>query len=200
MNDWSRQVFVCLQAVSTSLPAYDGRYHSDCLKSFRNIPKNSTNSISSKPLIEEPLQVVVNHIKSNKCTATWTIAELHNVYVEASGDLTKKQMLFNLSEYYGEELVLINVPGCETEIGLNKYVCTKLKMARKSMAEVSDDVDDIVRRIKSEVASIPTPCGYDLSDFCFNKTVKDTSETLLTLISKLISGSAITKKEITLAQ
>ena len=121
-----------MQAVATSLPAYDGRYHGDCLQNFRNIPKNSTNSISSKPLIEEPLQVVVNHIEYNKWTATWTIAELHNVYVEALGDLTKKQMVNNLSEYYGEEHVLINVPGCETVNGLIKFVSTKLKMKYKA--------------------------------------------------------------------
>ena len=86
------------------------------------------------------------------------------------------------------------------QISLKKYVGKTLKMTRKSMAEDSGDIDEIVRRITSEVSSIPKPRDYDLSEFCFDKTIKGTSETLLTLISKLISRGDKTKKAITLSQ
>ena len=199
-DDWSEQVFIRLQAVQTTLPAYDGRYHVHCLSRFRKVPKNSANANSSKTLIDKPTSMVVNLINSNKSIATWTTAELYEVYLEASGNLTKKQMVNNLSDYYGSELVLISVPGYETEIGLKKNVGKTLKMTRKSMAEDSGDIDEIVRRITSEVSSIPKPRDYDLSEFCFDKTIKGTSETLLTLISKLISRGDKTKKAITLSQ
>ena len=199
-DDWSNHIFVRLQGVATTLPAYDGRYHKDCYDSFRKTPKNSVNAISSKLLIDKPTLSVVNHLKANKSSATWTIAELYQIYKEASGDLTRKQMLNKLSEHLGEELVQIHVPGYETEIGLKKYVRTTLKMARKSMEEDSEDVDDVVRRIRSEVSSIPLSRDYDLSDFCYDKAVKDTSETLLKLISMLVSKGTIDKKSLTLAQ
>ena len=104
-----------------------------------------------------------------------------------------------LSSYFGEELVQIHVPGYETEIGLKKYVRTTLKMARKSTRD-SEDIDDIVRRIRSEVSSKPISRDYDLSDFCFDKAVEDTSKTLLALISKLVSDGKTNKKALTLAQ
>ena len=116
-DDWSKAVNVRLQDVATTLPAYDGRYHVDCYNAFRKISTNS-----SKPLIEEPLQHVVNHINTNSSTSTWTVGELHRIYTDASGELVKKQMLTNLSEYYGEELVVLSVPGCETQLGLSTNV------------------------------------------------------------------------------
>ena len=199
-DDWSQQVFVHLQAVATSLVAYDGRYHKLCYDTFVKVPKKSTDADSSKPLIDAPTAAVVSHIKSNKCFATWTIAELYEVHANASGELSKKQMFNDLSSYFGVELVIISVPGCETEVGLKKYVSKTLKMTKKAMAEDSDDIDNFVRRISSEVSSIQTPRDYNLSDFSYDKTVTDTSETLLKFISKLISKGKITKKSITLAQ
>ena len=131
-DNWSKEVFVRLQAVMTTLVAYDGRYHKNCYDNFRKVPKKSINADSSKPLIDAPTVAVVNHINYNKSFATWTTGELLEIYTEASGDLTKKQMLNVLSDYYGEELVIISVPGCETEVGL-KNMSVKLKMTRKAM-------------------------------------------------------------------
>ena len=33
-DDWSNEVFLRMQGVQTSLPAYDGRYHKACYDSF----------------------------------------------------------------------------------------------------------------------------------------------------------------------
>ena len=52
----------------------------------------------------------------------------------------------------------------------------------------------VVRRVKAEVRKIPPPREYyDLSDFTFSKTVADTSETLLRLVSALVSDGNVTK-------
>ena len=78
-----------MQGVQTSLPAYDGRYHKACYDSFIIPPKNSANAISSKILIDDAIQSVVDLLNSNKASATWTTAELYNVYSKASGESTK---------------------------------------------------------------------------------------------------------------
>ena len=70
-------------------------------------------------------------------------------------------------------------------------------MTRKTMEE---DIDNVVRRIKTEVSSMPISSDYDLSDFRFNKVVEDISKTLLKFISILVSKGTITKKSLTLAQ
>ena len=64
---------------------YDGRYHKACYDSFIIPPKNSANAISSKILIDDAIQSVVDLLNSNKASATWTTAELYNVYTKASG-------------------------------------------------------------------------------------------------------------------
>ena len=103
-------------------------------------------------------------------------------------------MLNKLSEHFGENLVQIHVPGYETEIGLKKNVRATLKMTRKNMEEDIEDIDNVVRRIKTEISSIPISHDYDLSDFRFNKVVEDTSQTLLKFISMLVSKGTTTKK------
>ena len=103
-------------------------------------------------------------------------------------------------EYFGENLVQMHDPGYETEIGLKKNVRATLKMTRKTMEEDIEDIDNVVRRIKTEVSSMPISSDYDLSDFRFNKVVEDTSKTLLKFISILVSKGTITKKSLTLAQ
>ncbi len=64
----------------------------------------------------------------------------------------------------------------------------------------NDEMDVLNRGIRSEVSSIPIQRGYVLSDFKHEKTIENTSYTLLTLICKLVSGGKITKKSLTLAQ
>ncbi len=199
-DDWSKEIYVRLQAVATSLPAYDGRYHLDCYNNFRKVPKDSTQADSCKPLLDQPLQSVVQYMNSQTTVVTWTVAELYDKYVGASGHLTRKQMLHNLCGYFGEDVVVLSVPGCETEIGFRKIVGKTLKITKKSFTDHDDDITNIVSRITSEVTSIPMPRDYKLSDFHYEQTIKDTSVTLLQLISQLISDGQITKKVLTLAQ
>ncbi len=44
------------------------------------------------------------------------------------------------------------------------------------MANDVDEIDELVRRIKAEAMSNPLPCEYNLSNFCLQKAVQDTSE------------------------
>lgn len=76
-----------------------------------------------------------------------------------------------------------------------------MKIVRKSGPMADEyDIDDLVRKIKSEASNIPMPYDYVLSDFRHQKTHQDTSKTLLKLISKLVSNGKIAKKSLTLAQ
>ena len=75
-DEWGKQVEIRLRAVTSSLPAFDGRYHRDCYNKFYKIPKKSTNADSCKLIISNLIQAVVNHITTHKSTTTWTITEL----------------------------------------------------------------------------------------------------------------------------
>ena len=74
-------------------------------------------------------------------------------------------------------------------------------MVKDSGSDENDDVAKVVRRVKAEVREIPQPREYyDLSDFTFSKTVADTSETLLRLVSALVSDGNVTKPSLTISQ
>ncbi len=202
-DSWSKEVFVRLQAVSTSMPAYDGRYHVDCMNSFRHIPKDSTNSAFNQPMIDISIKAVVNHMNKVSKALTCTVTELYDIFKNANGDLTKKQMMNKLSQYFGEELVIIRIPGCETEVGLIVKLGKMLKVIRKKNEyenEDNDEVDEVARQINAEVKGINLSCDYDLSDFHYEKMIDSTSRTLLRVVSSLVSNGHITKKSLSLAQ
>ncbi len=170
-DDWSEVVNVRLhlQAVVTTLPAYDGRYHNDCYQSFRKIPKQNQKKDQSH---DDPLTHVIKYMESHKQT-TWTVSELYEVYVQSSGSLSSRTMVQHLSYHYRNELITLNILGCKTEMGFREDVCKTFKMIKKSQSDDDSDVSNIVKIIKAEVDSIPSPQDYYLSDIRYEKTVPD---------------------------
>ncbi len=61
-------------------------------------------------------------------------------------------------------------------------------MVKKSIMDDDENIDKIVRRINAEVSGIPMSHKYDLADFKYHKTVQDTSQNPLKLMSKLVWG------------
>lgn len=192
---WSTAVSLRLAGVRGDLHASDAQYHISCYYNFRKIPQK----VNCKPAIEESLRIVVEEMKGN-VQETWTKSELYEIYSRNSGSLTLRQMFANLCDYFGDEIVVLNVVGCETVVGFRNYIAKTLKMVKQSNVDDDDEVDNLIRKIKSEVASIPKPKDYDLSDFSYRKIIKDTSTTLLCFVSKLVSGGAMTKASLSLTQ
>ena len=73
-------------------------------------------------------------------------------------------------------------------------------MKQSSTASDDDDIDRVVRRLKAEASNIPLPRDYDLNNFRHEKAVQDTSATLLSLISRLVSNGETSKASLTLSQ
>ena len=114
--------------------------------------------------------------------------------------MSRKQILVNLCDYFGDEVVVLSVEGCDTIVGFRTFVTKSLKMVKVSGSDENDDVAKVVRRVKAEVREIHQPREYDLSDFTFSNTVADTSETLLRLVSALVSDGNVTKPSLTISQ
>ena len=43
---------------------------------------------------------------------TWTTDELHEIYVNGGGDLSRKQMIRRIKESLNDEIVVVNIEGC----------------------------------------------------------------------------------------
>ena len=87
-----------------NLSSVEAQYHYNCYDRFRKIPFDLSTSASCKPCFDESLKYVINHMKTNTCV-TWTAAELHVMYTQQGGNLTRKQVLLHLSEYFRRRLL-----------------------------------------------------------------------------------------------
>ena len=66
--------------------------------------------------------------------------------------------------------------------------------------EDEDNVAEHLVEIRSEVKSIPIQKNYDISSFTYSSTIDGTRKTLLSFKAKLVSGGAVTKISLSLAQ
>ena len=117
-DDWSRLVENRINGVLADLPAADARYHDKCYQEFRYVPVDSTKSVTGKS-VDDSLKRVIVHMRANR-VLTWTVAELYSIYVQNAGEISRRQMLHQLSSFFGEEMLVIQVEGCNTLVGFKK--------------------------------------------------------------------------------
>ena len=150
--------------------------------------------------VEEALRSVVTTMAENM-TETWTTLELYSMYLAASGTAARRQFVSSITDYFGDKLLLLHVEGCESVVGFKTSLGQFIKIAKKSNSNSDDDeLEKLVRKIRSEVRATPKPGDYNLSDYVRHKVIRSTSATLLNLVSSLVSGGAISKPSLTLAQ
>ena len=133
---------------------------------------------------------------------TWTVSDLYKLYQEYDGQLSSKHMISNLSLYYGEELMILRLEGCANVIGFRRFILRSMTLvAEIDIAEDEDKIEAIVRKIISEVKEIPNVLNrYDLDQFTYSNICESTSETLLTLVSRLVSKGKKNKVALLISQ
>ena len=62
------------------------------------------------------MRAIVDNMNENN-TSTWTTSELYELYISASGTLSKKQMIYNINKYVGTEVITMHIEGCESGLG-----------------------------------------------------------------------------------
>lgn len=148
-DDWAGVVKLWVNDV-VDLPVADAQYHTKCCNDFRKVPIDSSASVTCKP-VNSCSAAVIDHMNANKLL-TWTVSELHNVYVANFRDLCMRQMLSNLCDYYGEALVVLKVEECLTIVGFRQCVGKSLKLVKQAETPSDDDdVTKLVRRVWVEV-------------------------------------------------
>ena len=197
-DEWAKVVQLRVNGV-VDLPAADALYHVKCYNLFRKVPNDLRGNVTCKP-VDDSLATVVSKMNADNL-ATWTVSELHTVYLANLGKLQKKQMC-NLCDYFGDDLLVIQVEGCSAIVGFRNHVGKMLKLVNKTETPREyDDVDKLVRRVQAEVKDLPLPRNYDLGSFRHDRLVQDTSPALLRLISSLVSrDEGVTKQSLTLTQ
>ena len=142
------------------------------------------------------MRAIVDNMNENN-TSTWKTSDLYELYISASGTLSKKHMICNINKYVGTEVIIMHIEWCESVLG---SVGSMVKLVKTMGGDGDDELDKLVRHLQTESLASPRPRDYELHNFQYTKVIESTSPTLLGLIPCLVSGGRITKQALTLAQ
>ena len=195
-DQWAQEAALRISG-GIDLHAADAQYHMHCYNRFRAVPKKPP--FTTTPM-EEAMKSVILEMAQN-VTKTWTTSELYTMYTAASGNLSKKQFVSSVKAHFGRELLVLHIEGCDSVLGFEVILGRVIKLVKVSHSQGdNDEVDKLIRKIRSEVMAMQRPGDYNLRDYVYQKLVQSTSETLLKLVSSLVSDGFITKQSLTLAQ
>ena len=145
---WANDVALRVAGI-TDLPATDAQYHQRCYNAYR---KPLLTPTYRKPLLaplisDTALSRVTDEMDCN-WKQTWTVADLYKLYQEYDGQLSSKHMMSNLSQYYGEQLMILCLEGCANVIGFRRFISRSMKLvAQRDDAQDDDKIEAIVCKI-----------------------------------------------------
>ena len=58
------------------------------------------------------MQLVIDDMLANKLLQTWTSLELYEMYIDLGGQLSRQQILTNLTTHMGADIVVVRMEGC----------------------------------------------------------------------------------------
>ena len=108
-------------------------------------------------------------------------------------------LIRRLEKHLGDSLIVLRVNGCASIICFRKYLPETLKLVE---GNDNDEVTELAKKITAEVKanSLKSAKTYNLADFKLEKVKESANESLLCLISKLVSKGEVTKKSLSLTQ
>ena len=161
-DEVSQVVHVRLSSIS-DLHAADAQYHKDCFQKFFSVRNIKAFSIPKEQNPNEKLQKLVDMINAQPKNL-WSTTKLFEEYTNIcdNSDETKKerrQVISDLKDYYGEDLVEMKIEGCASLFSLRNHLAEKLKPEEPRDNE--DNLEEIVKQIKFETKNIMKQNTYN---------------------------------------
>ena len=75
------------------------------------------------------MRAIVDNINEND-TSTCTTSYLYELYISASGTLSKKQMICNINKCVGTEVIIMHIEGCESVLGMRSSMGSMVKLVK----------------------------------------------------------------------
>ncbi len=172
----------------------------------RNVHAAQSNGYSDSVSVDE-LLLSLTEIMNNDRSRIWTSVELHKRYIELSNEdsdatntLSRRELIPKLQNYFGDVIVKIDISGCASLICFKSHLPVCIRLEKVDDTEEKAMIGKLTDIITTECRALPKTRDYDVSQFRKSKTIENTSPTLLSLISSLVSNGNTTKASITLAQ
>ena len=107
-DEVANQVRIKIQGAISDLHASNGRYHDKCKNNF--MASRSIASASRKDADENPNDTafsnLISHMVSN-ASHIWSSIELHNIYKYLGSSVSRKYLINQVKEYFGEHLITL---------------------------------------------------------------------------------------------
>jgi chorismate mutase len=183
-DQWANEVMARVSVV-IDLHAVDAQYHVPCYERFRVVPVTC-------PFIIAPVEDALRSVRSTmakNATENWTTSELYSMYLAASGTVSRRQLVSTITAYFGDELLMLHIEGCDSVVGFKDSLGQFIKIIKTSKSQGDDDaLEKLVMEIRSVVMATPRPGDYNLGAYIHHKIIERIRATLLKLVSSLVSG------------
>ena len=157
---WGNEVTARLSGI-IDIHAADAQYHVPSYNRFRIV---SVTRPSITETLQEALRSVLS-IMADNATESWTTSELYVMYVAASGTVSRRQFVSHVTAHFGDELLVLHIEGYDSVVGFKASLGKVIKIVKISQSMGDDDeLEKLVRKIRSEVMAKPGNVDYKLSD------------------------------------
>ena len=78
----------------------------------------------------DPMKLVIDDMLANKLLQTWTNLEVYEMYLGLGGQLSRQQMLTNLTTHLGDDIVVVGMEGCVSAVWFRELVGKSLMLVK----------------------------------------------------------------------
>ena len=101
---------------------------------------------------------------ANKLLQTWTNLEVYEMYLGLGGQLSRQQMLTNLTTHLGDDFVVVGVEGCVSAVCFRELVGKSLNLVKDESVD-EESFGSVIRQVRREARAVQhSNATYDLGD------------------------------------
>ena len=89
---------------------------------------------------QQATRAIVDNMNKNK-TRTWATSDLYELYISASGTLSKKQMICNITNLFGTEVIIMHIEGWESVLGMRSSGGSMVKLVKTMGGDEDAELD-----------------------------------------------------------
>lgn len=187
------EVRLRIEGTVSDLHAADVQYHKDCMDQFRgkrNI--TCTTSKDTESHADHAFSSLVEEI-STDLSRMWNSVDIHTLYQNYDGQLSRKQLMTKLTDHFGSNLLILSGTGVANILVFKSQVSPSLM---KLVNNDEDDDDAAVAKVASVIVRESKLLKEDKNNYNTRinlvdvlASVSSTLLQLLSLISKKLDGS-----------
>lgn len=181
----SSEIRLCVLGAPFDLYAFDAQYHKYC---NRNIKAASSRNKLPLHDSDEVMQELIQLMETDP-SHIWTRVELHEM--SSTPAINRKQLLAKLQSNLQDKLIKLDILGCASLLCFMDHLPSSIKLLKVEDNEEAVLVERLKNKIFSECQTFSKPCDYDFGQFRKSKVIENTSPTILSFVSSMVSHGNI---------